>query len=147
MKHALTLNGTAVEIEAEPFDRLIDHLADHGLTGPRKSCGIGRCGACMVLLDGQPANACLLPMARVAGRRIVTAEGLDATAETVIDSLARHGAVQCGYCTPGMLVGLTAGLADPERPGASEMRARMTGNLCRCTGYAGLNRVIDELFD
>lgn len=146
MKFTMTLNGAPAEFEGSALDRLIDHLPDAGLTGPRKSCGIGRCGACMVLLDGMPVNACLLPLGRVMGRAVTTAEGLDRRADAVIARLAEHGAVQCGYCTPGMLVGLVAALEDPAHPDAEEVEQRLTGNLCRCSGYAGLRQAIAELF-
>lgn len=147
MKFTFTLNGARAEFVGDPFDRLIDHLPDVGLTGPRKSCGVGRCGACMVLLDGAPVNACLLPLARVCGREVITAEGLGNRADAVIDRLVEHGAVQCGYCTPGMTIGLVAALEDPSLPVAAEVEKRLTGNLCRCSGYAALRMVIADLFD
>lgn len=145
MNITVTLNGVETRLSGAALDRLVDHLPQKGLTGARRSCGVGRCGACMVLLEDVPVNACLLPLARLDGARITTAEGLGPRADAIIARLATRGAVQCGYCTPGMTVSLVAALEDPERGDAEAVTKRLTGNLCRCSGYAALRDAIHDL--
>ncbi|ATI42031.1 hypothetical protein CBW24_08445 [Pacificitalea manganoxidans] len=145
MNITVTLNGLKTRLSGAALDRLVDHLPQKGLTGARRSCGVGRCGACMVLLEDVPVNACLLPLARLDGARITTAEGLGPRADAIIARLATRGAVQCGYCTPGMTVSLVAALEDPERGDAEAVTKRLTGNLCRCSGYAALRDAIHDL--
>ncbi len=147
MKVRFTLNGEPVELEAEPFTRLAPILADElGIASVRTPCGIGRCGACMVLLDGRPVNACLLVAGKVDGADVLTAEGVADAASPVIDALGRHGAVQCGYCAPGLLVSLAAAHRGTGNMKAEEVEGLLTGNLCRCSGYAGLRKAIAEVF-
>lgn len=145
MNITVTLNGVETRLSGAALDRLVDHLSQKGLTGARRSCGVGRCGACMVLLEDVPVNACLLPLARLDGARITTAEGLGPRADAIIAQLSTSGAVQCGYCTPGMTVSLVAALEDPERGDAEAVTKRLTGNLCRCSGYAALRDAIHDL--
>lgn len=137
------LNGTEHVFAGPPDRRLLDILReDHGLTAAKPGCGIGRCGACLVLLDGCPVNACLVLGYRLDGADIVSAEGLDAVpeAETVRRALIDENAFQCGYCAPGFTVSLIALLrACPEADEAA-IRAALAGNLCRCTGYASILR-------
>lgn len=137
------LNGEDHGADVAPDTRLIDLLReDLGLTASKKACGIGRCGACMVLRDGVPANACLLMMWQVEGSDIVTPEGLDVLPDStcVRQGLAEENAFQCGYCAPGFTVTLTALLQDTDNPGEAEIREALSGNLCRCTGYHSIIR-------
>jgi carbon-monoxide dehydrogenase small subunit len=135
----LTINGDAVHLEVEPHRTLLDVLRnDLGLTGAKDGCGTGDCGACTVLLDGEPINSCLALPATLAGRSITTIEGLarDPLGKRLQTALVEHGAVQCGYCTPGLLLAAKSLLtADPSPDGAA-IRRGISGNLCRCTGYA-----------
>ena len=137
------LNGEARSMMAPADRRLVDLLRDDlALTGIKKGCSVGRCGACTVLLDGSAANACLLMLWQLEGRDIVTPEGLDDDTDATIlrDALAADNAFQCGYCAPGFVTALLALLR--ERPGADEadIRAALEGNVCRCTGYHSILR-------
>jgi carbon-monoxide dehydrogenase small subunit len=147
MKVAFHLNEQAVALELLPDRRLIDILReDFGLMGPKNGCGIGRCGACLVLVDDQPVNACLVLAAKLCGRKVVTIEGLGTAAEPVRDALAHAGAVQCGYCASGIVTALT--WLAMGRPGITVPQAELmlTGQICRCTGYGGLRRALRKLF-
>ncbi len=141
----LTINGQKRSFDCEPTLRLIDLLRDHcGLTGTKEGCGIGECGACTVLLDGEPMNACLVPVGQAAGRSVLTVEGLSPAGE--LCDLQREfidrGAVQCGFCTPGMLLSATALLLHNSQPTEAEIREALAGNLCRCTGYT---QIVDAI--
>ena len=139
-KVSLTVNGVRHEIETDPTRRLLDVLReDLGLTGTKESCGAGECGACSVILDGVPVNSCLVMVGSVDGSSVVTVEGLGSTGQglgPVQQAFVEKGAVQCGFCTPGMVVTATALLAKEADPSPSVIREKMAGNLCRCTGYA-----------
>ena len=138
MKIQFVLNGEAREVEASPWRRLLDLLRlEIGLTGTKEGCGEGECGACTVLIDGEPANSCLVAAGQVHGHSVVTVEGL-ADGELLNDvqqALLDHGGVQCGSCTPG--IALSATYAIEREPEASRERLRelLAGNICRCTGY------------
>ncbi len=137
------LNGEDRGADVAPDTRLIDFLRDDlHATASKKACGIGRCGACMVLRDGEPTNACLLMMWQVDGADIITAEGLDRLPEStfVRQGLVEENAFQCGYCAPGFTVALTALLRQVDRPTEAEIRDALVGNLCRCTGYHSIVR-------
>lgn len=144
-----TLNGASVEVQASPMARLLDILrVDLGLTGTKEGCGEGECGACTVLLDGDPVCACLIPMTQVAGRRVVTIEGLaDSVAAPSVRDFERvfvaEGGTQCGACTPGMMMTLAAFLARSPTPCREEMRDFASGTLCRCTGYERIFRAVE----
>lgn len=143
MTVAFRLNGEARQVSAPADRRLIDLLRDDlGLTAAKKACCIGRCGSCMVLLDDQPANSCLLMLWQLDGRDIITPEGLDALPEarTVRAELAAENAFQCGYCAPGFSMTLTALLRTDPQAGEAEIRAALEGNICRCTGYHSIIR-------
>ena len=138
---AFTLNGAPVTVAAPPDRTLTAILRDDlGQTGTKLGCGQGRCGACMVLLDGAAVNGCLLMAWQVAGREVSTIEGLrdDPALAPLFDALAGANAMQCGYCAPGIVVAL-AGLVARD-PGADEaaIRAALDGHLCRCTGYRSI---------
>ncbi len=139
------LNGRRVRTETHPLRRLLDVLREElGQTAAKEGCGEGECGACSVLLDGELALACLLPVGAAEGARIVTAEGLRETARgrVLVEAFADSGAVQCGFCLPGMLIAAEALLARRPDPGEEEIREGISGNLCRCTGYDGIVRGI-----
>lgn len=134
-----TLNGKRVTIHAHPMARLLDVLREEcGLTGTKEGCGEGECGACTVLIDDQPVNACLVPAAQAAGTRVVTIEGLGGT-HPLQRAFVAEGGAQCGICTPGMIM---AAVALGPRPSLSQMQTGLAGNLCRCTGYSAIYRSI-----
>jgi carbon-monoxide dehydrogenase small subunit len=137
------LNGEERSLMAPADRRLIDLLRDDmALTGVKKGCGVGRCGACTVLLDGAPANACLLMLWQLEARDVVTPEGLDETADAGIvrAALAGENAFQCGYCAPGIVMALLALLRAQPDADEAEIRAGLEGNICRCTGYHSILR-------
>ena len=134
----LDVNGAAFTVEVEPWDNLLTVLRDQmGLTGTKYGCGSGDCGACTVLVDGVPLDSCLLLAIRLEGRRIVTIEGLQTNGQLhpLQESFLRLGALQCGYCTPGMILSAKALLDRNRNPSDQEIRSALAGNLCRCTGY------------
>ncbi|CAG5084814.1 Xanthine dehydrogenase, iron-sulfur subunit pucE [Thermobacillus xylanilyticus] len=143
---AFTLNGEPVAVTAPPSRRLLDVLRhDLLLTGTKIGCEIGRCGACMVLLDGKPVNACLTMLYQVEGRRVTTIEGIAGGKDAlhgVQRAFLEEGGYQCGYCTPGMIVSAAALLAERPDPTDEEIIEALSGNLCRCTGYGGILRAV-----
>jgi carbon-monoxide dehydrogenase small subunit len=145
MKLTLSINGRSREVEAPPGARLLDVLRGPlGLTGSKEGCGEGECGACTVLLDGDPVNACLVLAGQCEGREIVTVEGLGAPERLspVQRAFVEHGGAQCGICTPGMLVSAEAYLG--KNRGLVTLREAVAGNLCRCTGYQRIEASILE---
>jgi aerobic-type carbon monoxide dehydrogenase small subunit (CoxS/CutS family) len=133
----LDVNGERYQLETDPTRRLLAVLRDDiGLTGTKLGCGEGACGACAVLLDGIAVNSCLLLVGAVAGRQIVTIEGISADGLSPLQEafLAEDG-LQCGFCTPGQVVSATALLATTPHPSREQIRAAMCGNLCRCGAY------------
>ncbi len=144
----MNLNGEDVEVEVEASATLAYVLREQlGLTGTKIGCEEGECGACTVLVDGQAINSCLYPAMKAAGRRILTVEGL--AQKDKLHPLQRafieHGAVQCGYCTPGVLLSAVALLGQNPHPSEAEIRRAISGNLCRCTGYIKIVRAIQEV--
>ena len=134
-----TLNGQRVDVEAHPMKRLLDVLREEcGLTGTKEGCGEGECGACTVLLDGEPVNSCLIPFAQARGARVKTIEGLKGM-HALQETFVTEGGAQCGICTPGMIL---AAAALPRHATFDEIRTGLAGNLCRCTGYEGIYRAI-----
>jgi aerobic carbon-monoxide dehydrogenase small subunit len=137
----LILNGTEVALEAHPMKRLLDVLReDCGLTGTKEGCGEGECGACTVLLDGQPVVSCLVPVAQVEGAEITTIEGLGGE-HPLQRAFADLGGAQCGICTPGMIL---AAVALGPSPSLEQIRTGLAGNLCRCTGYEAIYRAVQS---
>ena len=135
----LTLNGKRRRMDAHPMKRLLDVLReDCGLTGTKEGCGEGECGACTVLVDGQPVNSCLVPFAHADGTRITTIEGLGGR-HPLQGAFVESGGAQCGICTPGMIM---AAVALGPRPALEKMRLGLAGNLCRCTGYTAIYKSI-----
>jgi len=133
---AFSLNNASVVTTQPPFRRLLDVLRlDLGLTGTKEGCGEGECGACSILMDGKPVNACLIPVIQAQGSVIVTIEGLanHDVLHPVQQAFIKHGGAQCGICTPGMVV-TAAWLVDNKLP-AESIREVLAGNICRCTGY------------
>lgn len=134
-----TLNGLPAEVNAPPMARLLDVLREEcGLTGTKEGCGEGECGACTVLVDGEPVCACLVPIAQVADCEVVTVEGLGGD-HYLQRAFVAEGAAQCGICTPGMLLAATT---IPHGSSIEEVRAALAGNLCRCTGYEAIYRAV-----
>jgi aerobic-type carbon monoxide dehydrogenase small subunit (CoxS/CutS family) len=131
----LEINGDRHEVAVPTHWTLLELLRERcGLTGTKQGCDKGDCGACTVLLDGQPVLACLELAVLVEGRRVTTIEGLDNRA--LVDAFDRSGALQCGFCQPGMLLAAHALLERQPSPSAAEAREALSGNLCRCTGYS-----------
>ena len=143
MNVSLTVNGTAREAETEPRKTLADFLReDLGLTGTHLGCEHGVCGACTVILDGEPVRACLTLAVQANGGTVRTIEGLNGGAEGTMNPLQQamqdsHG-FQCGFCTPGFLMSITALLEDNPSPTETDVRETLSGNICRCTGYESI---------
>lgn len=134
----LVVNDRAHELEVDAGETLLATLRDRlGLTGPKEACCEGECGACTVLVDGGPAASCILAAGSTNGRTLRTVEGPAGAGEltTLQQAFVRHAAVQCGYCTPGVLMVLTALLDEVSEPTEAEVRQALAGNICRCTGY------------
>lgn len=133
------IDGESVAVSVEPDETLLYVLRERlGRLAVKEGCGQGECGACTVLLDGEPVPSCLVLAVRVAGRRVLTVEGLGSpeALDPVQEAFVREGAIQCGFCTPGMVLTAHALLRENPRPTESEIRQALAGNLCRCTGYA-----------
>src|SRR5881409_2789371 len=141
----ITLNGQERNLEVFPYRLLLDLLRDEiGMTGTKEGCGTGDCGACTVLLNGKPVNSCLVLSGELDGADIVTIEGLKIGPHLhpVQQAFVQEGGAQCGYCTPGMLMMTTALLRENEQPTEEEIRFALSGNLCRCTGYAKIIQAV-----
>ena len=141
----LLVNGQTYVTEVEPDELLVDVLRDKlGLTGTKKGCGTGDCGACTVIIAGRAVNSCLVLAVAAAGKPILTIEGLaqDGQLHPLQQSFIEHGAIQCGFCTPGMILMAKALLDENPHPSEDEVRAGIAGNLCRCTGYTKIVRAI-----
>ncbi len=135
----LTVNGKAYQLEVNLHRPLVAVLRDElGLTGVKHGCGEGECGSCTVLVNGKPVLSCLTLAVSADGKEITTIEGLakDGKLHPVQEAFIKHGAIQCGYCTPGMILTAKALLDDNPRPTGEEVEQYLRGNLCRCTGYA-----------
>lgn len=139
------LNGKKVVIKTESTRRLIDVLRDDfKLKGTKEGCGEGECGACAVIIDGKLLNSCLVSIGIVEGRNIVTIEGYRETGRFKVlnEAFKKAGAVQCGFCTPGMIMAAEALLSKNPKPSEEEIREAISGNLCRCTGY---NMIVEAI--
>ena len=147
MSVTLTVNGSLLTLEAPPAARLLDVLRERlGLTGTKEGCGEGECGACTVLLDGTPVNACLVAFGQCDGREVTTVEGLGSTTHLtpLQEAMVTEGGAQCGICTPGMLLSAEALLRERPRPTEPEIREAIAGNVCRCTGYQRIVNAVSE---
>ena len=143
----LNVNGEYYDVSIEPNTTLIELLRDElGLKGTKENCGVGRCGVCTVLLDGKAVYACLILAMQVEGKKIQTIEGLgeENQLHPLQQSFIDHGAFQCGFCTPGMLMTAKGLLDENPNPSGEEIRKGISGNLCRCTGYV---RIIEAILD
>ena len=139
-----TLNGKETDVAAHPMKRLLDVLREEcGLTGTKEGCGEGECGACTVLIDGEPVCSCLVPFAQVHDAAVMTIEGL-AGGHPLQHAFVNEGGAQCGMCTPGMIL---AAVALGPRPSLEKIRTGLAGNLCRCTGYEAIYRSIAKAYD
>ncbi len=144
----LTVNGRVTEVDVPPLTPLLTVLREQlALTGAKPGCGEGRCGACTVLLDGEPVVSCLLPVALAEGRAIRTVEGLAAPDEPMTpiqEALLDHAGLQCGACTPGIVMSLTALLEREDAIDRAAVEAALLGNICRCTGYT---KIVEATLD
>ncbi|MDI9571512.1 MAG: (2Fe-2S)-binding protein [Pseudomonadota bacterium] len=139
------LNGRRIALDVDPDRRAVDILREElGLTGTKEGCGAGECGACTILVDGVNRLSCLMLAAQLSGREITTIEGLSREGGThpLPEAFVKHGAVQCGFCTPGMILGAAALLQENPAPTRDEIRRGISGNLCRCTGY---QKIVDAV--
>ncbi len=142
---SFALNGKPRQLETEADRRVIDLLReDLGLTGTKEACGSGECGACTILVDGESRLACLMLAAQLEGRNVTTIEGLgsEERPHPIQQAFVEQGAVQCGYCTPGMILASVDLLARNPHPSRLEIREGLSGNLCRCTGY---QKIVDAV--
>jgi carbon-monoxide dehydrogenase small subunit len=142
------LNGKDVTASVEPRELLIDALREHfGLTGTKRSCDVEICGACTVLVDGLPVSSCTTLAADVDGRTVLTIEGLarEGRLDPVQRAFVEHGAMQCGFCTPGMVLAVKALLELHPHPSEETIRHFLRGNICRCTGYVKIIEAVKDL--
>jgi carbon-monoxide dehydrogenase small subunit/xanthine dehydrogenase small subunit len=136
-----TLNGKNRDVRAAPMKRLLDVLREEcGLTGTKEGCGEGECGACTVIVDGQPVNSCLVPFGQVRGSAVTTIEGLR-DRHPLQEAFVVEGGAQCGICTPGMIL---AAVALPRNASRDDVRTGLAGNICRCTGYTAIYRAVER---
>jgi carbon-monoxide dehydrogenase small subunit len=145
-KISFILNGEPVEVEIEPHLTLLQLLRDHlELMGTKEGCSMGECGTCTVLLDGKAVNSCIFPALEVEGKKVTTIEGLmdaQGNLHPIQKAFIEHGAIQCGFCTPGMVLSAKALLDENPKPSEEEIRNGIAGNLCRCTGYLQIVQAI-----
>jgi aerobic-type carbon monoxide dehydrogenase small subunit (CoxS/CutS family) len=144
----LSVNGREVARDVPPQELLLDLLRDSvGLTGVKRSCDVQVCGTCTVLVDGRPVSSCCYLAAHAAGSEVTTIEGLAEQAgfERLEAAFTRHAALQCGFCTPGMLLTVSALLESGDLVSEDEIKRSLAGNLCRCTGYRGILEAVAEL--
>lgn len=144
---SLLINGETYQVSVPIKKTLLDVLReDLALTGTKKGCDSGDCGACTVLMDGKPVNSCIILAIDAVGKRISTIEGIGGIMELdpIQEALVAHGAIQCGYCTPGIVMTAKALLDSNPHPTENEVREGITGNLCRCTGYV---KVVEAIMD
>lgn len=147
---AMKINGENHAVEVEPHRSLLDVLREElGLTGTKKGCNVGDCGACTVLLDGTPVNSCLVLAVQADGQEVTTIEGVDdgGRLHPLQEAFIEHGAVQCGFCTPGIVLSALALLRETPRPTRAEIKEALSGNLCRCTGYIQITEGILSVAD
>ena len=151
MNVEFTVNGTRQQVDVEPRRTLADALRDDlGLTGTHLGCEHGVCGACTVLVDGEPVRACLMLAVQAEATSITTVEGLaadDGTMHPLQEAFSAHHGLQCGFCTPGMLMSALDLLHREERPCRARIREELSGNICRCTGYAGIVDAVQAAAD
>lgn len=146
MQLTLSVNGRTRTLDASPAATLLDVLRDElGLTGTKEGCVEGECGACTVLVDGRPVDSCIFAAQAVGSREVTTIEGVGAVEATPLQkAMVEAGAVQCGFCTPGFVMTLTALLAETPSPDEATIRRSLAGNICRCTGYS---QIVDAVLE
>ena len=150
MKRLITLkvNNNTYEVAVKPNQTLADVIrCDLRLTGTKKGCETGECGACAVILDGRPVNSCLVLALQANGSDILTVEGMETEKglHPLQEAFVRHGAIQCGFCTPGMLLSAKSLLDEKSAPSEVEIRTAISGNLCRCTGYQKIVEAVQSV--
>lgn len=146
MKIMLTLNGKPIESEIEPDTLLLDFVREHGCYSVKRGCETSNCGLCTVLVDKKPVLSCSILAARVQGKQVITMEGIQERAKAFGEFLAKEGAEQCGYCSPGFIMNVLAMEEELEEPSIEEIKTYLAGNLCRCTGYMGQLRAVQKYF-
>jgi aerobic carbon-monoxide dehydrogenase small subunit len=146
MKLSFRLNGQVVVVDTPADRRAVDLLRDMGALDVKEGCGTGECGACSILVDGTHMLSCLMLAAQLEGCEVTTPAGLgsEAAPHAIQQALAEHGAVQCGFCTPGMSIAAAALLAENPEPTRADIRTAISGNLCRCTGYVMIVDAVEE---
>jgi aerobic-type carbon monoxide dehydrogenase small subunit (CoxS/CutS family) len=145
---SLSVNGSEIAREVEPQELLLDFLRDSlGLTGAKRSCDVQVCGACAVLVDGLPVSSCCYLVAQADGSEVTTIEGLSEREDfaRIEEAFTRHAGLQCGFCTPGMLLTVSALLEEGELGSEDAIKQNLSGNLCRCTGYRGIVEAVADL--
>ncbi|MGB4505305.1 MAG: (2Fe-2S)-binding protein [Syntrophaceticus sp.] len=148
--YSFTLNGKLVQCDCRPDQTLLEVLREKfKLTGTKEGCGKGECGACTVIMNGQAVNSCLILIPQAQDKEIITIEGLckDNELDVLQQSFIEEGAVQCGFCTPGMLMSSKALLMKNPKPSDKEIRTAISGNLCRCTGYTKIVKAVHKAAD
>lgn len=146
MRVKTTINTVPIELDVAGDAPLVEVLREElGLTGTKVGCAAGECGACTVLIDGNAVNACLVPAAQIDGRSVLTVEGLAPAGELAVlqRKFIEAGAIQCGFCTPGLLMSATALLSRTKMPTRAQITEAIAGNLCRCTGYSAIVEAIE----
>ncbi|MBW2058048.1 MAG: (2Fe-2S)-binding protein [Deltaproteobacteria bacterium] len=146
----IRVNGDLYHLFVEPHRTLLEVIREEiGLTGTKKGCELGECGACTVLLDGRPVNSCLVLAHEADGREITTIEGISRGGDLhpIQRAFVEHGAIQCGFCTPGMIISTKALLDRDPKAGRREIRNALKGNLCRCTGYIKITEAVEAAED
>lgn len=150
MKIQWILNDKPITLEVDPGRTLLEVLRnDLGLKGTKEGCGMGECGACTVILDGKAVLSCLIPIGKVQGRSITTIEGIGSpqTLHPLQRAFIEKGAIQCGFCTPGMILSAKAALDEKRQRSEEEIREIISGNLCRCTGYDKIVEAIKKVIE
>ena len=143
----MNVNGIGYSINIQPHHTLVEVLRDElGLTGTKKACNEGECGACTIIMDGKPVTSCLVLALEAEGKEITTIEGLGdgENLHPLQESFVKHGGIQCGYCTPGMIMSSKALLDEVPNPTPHQVRRAISGNLCRCTGY---QQIVDSVME
>ena len=144
----LTVNGEVQEVAVKPNDTLLEVVRDKlGLIGTKEACGVGECGACTVLMEGRPVLSCLTLALDAAEQEVTTIEGLSKgeDLDPIQEAFIQYGAVQCGFCTPGMILTAKELLGRDKNPDEAEIREAISGNLCRCTGYAKIVEAVQAV--
>ena len=143
----VTVNGILYELSVQPWETLLDVIREHlGLTGTKEGCGLGECGACTIIMDGKTVNSCLVLAVEADNRVITTIEGLANGDELhpIQEAFIKCGGLQCGFCTPGMIMSAKALLDENPRPTEDDIRLALSGNICRCTGYT---KIVEAILD